>query len=90
MKPKAKKAPAWSHEAKPEVAEAILRLLAARDARKQAEAEFREAQQIIIKGNGGAAHGVRAAIRHIRAQVTYRRITVKARTFVTILDGVEQ
>lgn len=90
MKPKAKKAPAWSHEAKPEVAEAILRLLAAREARKRAEVEFWEAQQTIVRGNGGAAHGVRAAIRHIRAQVTYRRITVKARTYVVILDGVEQ
>ena len=90
MDNKKKKPLAWSFPASSEVAEAIKRMIEIRDERARLAAEFSSLQKTIIAGKGGSAHGVRAAIRHINASVSWRKITVKARTYVTLLKGVEQ
>ena len=90
MKAKNKKPLAWSAPASPEVADAIKRMIEIRDERARLAEESQNLQKTIIAGKGGSAHGVRAAIRYINASVRWRKITVKARTYVTLLKGVEQ
>ena len=90
MANKKKKPLAWSAPASPEVAEAIKRMIEIRDERATLAAELSILQKTIIDGKGGSAHGVRAAIRHAYASVSWRKITIKARTYVTLLKGVEQ
>lgn len=90
MDNKKKKPLAWSAPASPEVADAIKRMIEIRDERARLAEESQNLQKTIIAGKGGSAHGVRAAIRYINASVRWRKITVKARTYVTLLKGVEQ
>lgn len=83
---KPKKPPVWSHQATPAAAVAIREL---RKVRKQQALLAKKAallNDLIVKEGGGAAHGVRAAIRHQSASSKYRLVTVKARTYVTFLE----
>ena len=90
MDNKKKKPLAWSTPATPDVADAIKRMLEIQVERARLSEEFSRAQKTVISGKGGSAHGVRAAIRHVNASARWRKITVKARTYVTLLKGVEQ
>ena len=90
MRTKQKKPLAWSRPATPEVADAIKRLIEIKSERAKLAEEFARVQKTIIAGNGGCAHGFRAAIRHTYASVTWRKVTAKEREYVTLLKATEQ
>lgn len=87
-KPKKPKKPlAWSHKATPRCAVAIRELLRMKREYALVLKKMGLLQSIIIKEGGGAAHNVRAAIRHQNGSISYRRIKVKEREYVAILEA---
>lgn len=87
MKPKKpKKSLAWSHKATPRCSVAIKQLLALKEQSVILRKKIALLQSMIIKEGGGLAHGVRAAIRHQNASISYRRVKVKQREFVVFLE----
>lgn len=84
-KARPKKPPAWSHEASPRAAVAIAQLLWVKKEQAILAKKSALLQQIVIQEGGGAACGVRAAIRHQHARAAWRFVRVKERTLVVLL-----
>lgn len=84
--PKAKKPPVWSFPATPKASVAIRELQKVKEQQAILAKKSALLNEIIVKEGGGAAHGVRAAIRHQAASSKYRLVTVKERRFVTFLE----
>lgn len=81
-----KKPLAWSHRATAEAQRAIKKLQGVKLAQARLAKQAVELQATIIREGGGAAHGVRAAIRHQSASAKMRLVRTKARDYVVFLD----
>lgn len=83
----AKKPLAWSYRATAEAARAIKKLQRVKLEQARLAKQAAELQATIIREGGGAAHGVRAAIRHQSASCKMRLVRTKARDYVVLLDA---
>ncbi len=84
-KQRPKKPPAWSHEASPRAAVAIAQLIHGKKEQALLARKSALLQQIVIQEGGGAACGVRAAIRHQHAYEVRHLVRVKERTLIVLL-----
>lgn len=84
---KAKKPRSWSHPATPRAAIAIAELLKVREQQAILAKKSAFLQQIVMQEGGGAACGVRAAVRHQNGGSSWRRITLKERDYVVFLKA---
>lgn len=85
-KVKKEKIVAWSHKATSRAALAIRELQKTKARQSILAKKSKMLQDIIFKEGGGAAHGIRAAIRRQEATSKWRMVRTAARDYIVLLD----
>lgn len=78
---------AWSHRASPAASVAISELKKVKAQQAILSKKSALLQRIIVKEGGGAAHGVRAAVRHQDGYTGMRKVSRKPRDYVLLLEA---